>query len=73
MFAHAGLATWSWKLSQYQPRCGKISHECTDERTHARTNEYTGLHPVLGYLAPSGLGGSMDNPDSLAWPRMHEL
>jgi hypothetical protein len=35
-----------------------------------RMNEYTGLHPVLGYCAPSGLGG-------LIWiwgiePGMHE-
>ena len=24
---------------------------------HGCTDEYTGLHPVLGYFAPSGLGG----------------
>ncbi|MBM3171261.1 MAG: hypothetical protein FJZ75_06615 [Bacteroidetes bacterium] len=35
------------------------------KRMNARTNEYTGLHPVLVYFAPSGLGGSIDNPDSL--------
>ena len=35
-------------------------------RTEAGTNENTGLHPVLGYFAPSGLGGLMHNADSLA-------
>jgi hypothetical protein len=35
-------------------------------RTNARTNENTGLHPVLGYFAPSGLGGLMHNGDNLA-------
>ena len=28
-------------------------------------NEYTGLHPVLGYFAPSGLGGLMKNAENL--------
>jgi hypothetical protein len=28
------------------------------------TNEYTGLHPVLGYFAPSGLGGLMHYADN---------
>jgi hypothetical protein len=28
-------------------------------------NEYTGLHPVLGYFAPSGLGGLVWNVENL--------
>jgi hypothetical protein len=28
-------------------------------------NEYTGLHPVLGYFAPSGLGGLVWNAEKL--------
>jgi hypothetical protein len=28
-------------------------------------NEYTGLHPVLGYFAPSGLGGLVWNAENL--------
>ena len=28
-------------------------------------NENTGLHPVLGYFAPSGLGGLMKNAENL--------
>ena len=35
-------------------------------RTNTRMNENTGLHPVLGYFAPSGLGGLMHNADNLA-------
>ena len=31
----------------------------TDARVRGRTNENTGLHPVLGYFAPSGLDGFM--------------
>ena len=36
-------------------------NECADERVRGwadeRINETTGLHPVLGYWAPSGPGG----------------
>jgi hypothetical protein len=46
-------------------------NECADERMHERTNEptneYTGLHPVLGYFAPSGLGGLMHLALLEAW------
>ena len=31
---------------------------------HGCTNEYTGLHPVLGYFAPSGLGGLIYNAEN---------
>jgi hypothetical protein len=34
-------------------------HERTDGGADGRTIENTGLHPVLTYCAPSGLGGSM--------------
>ena len=48
-------------------------HGCADSwlcgfmvvRIHGCTNEYTGLHPVLGYFAPSGLGGLVYNADNL--------
>jgi hypothetical protein len=51
-------------------RANKRMHKRTNarmyERTDARTNENTGLHPVLGYFAPSGLDGLMNNGDNLA-------
>ncbi len=31
----------------------------TNAQVRGRTNENTGLHPVLGYFAPSGLDGLM--------------
>ena len=44
-------------------RANKRMHKRTNARmrgrTEAGTNENTGLHPVLGYFAPSGLDGLM--------------
>ena len=35
------------------------ANETANERTNTQTNEHTGRYPVLGYFAPSGLGGLM--------------
>ena len=53
-------------------RTNEFTNARTDEcagarvRGRTRTNENTGLHPVLTYCAPSGLGGLMHNADNLA-------
>jgi hypothetical protein len=62
-------------------RVGEWVNDCADEwgngcaddrlygfmvvRIHGCTNEYTGLHPVLGYFAPSWLVGLVYNADNL--------
>ena len=38
---------------------------CAGVGTNERMNEYTGLHPVLMYFAPSGLGGLVWNAEKL--------
>jgi len=42
----------------------EYANERMHERTNEPTNEYTGLNPVLGYFAPSGLGGLMHYADN---------